>query len=129
MLGDGGISLPDISLPDISLPDISLPDISGCKTLDSVIITGYNNKQDKIYLKLCGEYITVSGDLHKNTIVKLQLRNPDGNSFVAQTESFRDKIDYKIPTETVEKDRGTWKILIYVNGKYLENRSLDIPVK
>ena len=103
---------------DISLPDISLPDITGCKTLDSEIINPGPN-QDEIYLKLCDGYITVSEDLHKNTKVMMELRNPDGNYFRPVT--FVDKIDWKIPTETVEKDLGTWKIKITVNGKYTGN--------
>ena len=109
---------------EISLPGISLPDITGCQTLDSEIINPGPN-QDEIYLKLCKEYITVSGDLHKNTKVMMELRNPDGNYFRPMT--FVDKIDWKIPTETVEKERGTWKIKITVNGKYTGN-VLDIHI-
>ena len=123
VLGNG-----EISLPNISLPNISLSDITGCKTIDSEIINPGPN-QDKISLKLCEEYITVSGDLHKNTLVTLKLHNPDGKSFPTwKSAPFEDKIDWEIPREMVEKDRGTWKITLYVNGKYMQNQSLDIVV-
>ena len=122
VLGNG-----EISLPNISLPNISLSDITGCPTLNSQIINPGPN-QVKIYLKLCKEYISVSGDLHKNTNVMLKLYNPDHKTYPTWTATFKDKINWKIPTEVVEKDRGTWKIVITVNGKYHGN-VLEIPVE
>ena len=124
VLGNGEISLPNISLPNISLPNISLPDIIGsCKVIDSVIINPGQNQESVIDLILCKEkceeMIVVSGDLHKNTRVMMELRNPDGNYFRPMT--FLDKIDWKIQKETYKNDSGEWKIKITVNGKYHGN--------
>ena len=119
VLGNGEISLPNISLPNISLPDI----IGSCKVIDSVIINPGQNQESVIDLILCKEkceeMIVVSGDLHKNTRVMMELRNPDGNYFRPMT--FLDKIDWKIQKETYKNDFGEWKIKITVNGKYHGN--------
>ena len=114
VLGNGEISLPNISLPDI---------IGSCKVIDSVIINPGQNQESVIDLILCKEkgeeLVVVSGDLHKNTKVMMELRKPDGNYFLPMT--FVDKIDWKIQKETYENDFGEWKIKITVNGKYHDN--------
>ena len=119
VLGNGEISLPNISLPNISLPDI----IGSCKVIDSVIINPGQNQESVIDLILCKEkgeeLVVVSGDLHKNTKVMMELRKPDGNYFRPMT--FLDKIDWKIQKETYKNDSGEWKIKITVNGKYHGN--------
>ena len=120
LLGNGEISLPDISLPDIT---------GSCKVIDSVTINPGQNQESVIDLILCKEkgeeLVVVSGDLHKNTKVMMELRNPDGNYFRPMT--FVDKIDWKIQKETYENDFGEWKIKITVNGKYVGN-VLAFPV-
>lgn len=120
VLGNGEISLPNISLPDI---------IGSCKVIDSVIINPGQNQESVIDLILCKEkgeeLVVVSGDLHKNTKVMMELRNPDGNYFRPMV--FVDKIDWKIQKETYENDFGEWKIKITVNGKY-DGKVLAFPV-
>ena len=110
VLGNGEISLPNISLSDI---------IGSCKLIDSVIINPGQNQESVIDLILCKEkgeeLVVVSGDLHKNTKVMMELRKPDGNYFLPMT--FVDKIDWKIQKETYENDFGEWEIKITVNGK------------
>ena len=114
VLGNGEISLPNISLPDI---------IGSCKVIDSVIINPGQNQESVIDLILCKEkgeeLVVVSGDLHKNTKVMMELRNPDGNYFRPMV--FVDKIDWKIQKDTYKNDSGEWKIKITVNGKYHGN--------
>ena len=114
VLGNGEISLPNISLPDI---------IGSCKVIDSVTINPGQNQESVIDLILCKEkgeeLVVVSGDLHKNTKVMMELRNPDGNYFRPMV--FVDKIDWKIQKETYKNDSGEWKIKITVNGKYHGN--------
>ena len=114
VLGNGEISLPNISLPDI---------IGSCKVIDSVIINPGQNQESVIDLILCKEkgeeLVVVSGDLHKNTKVMMELRKPDGNYFLPMT--FVDKIDWKIQKETYENDFGEWEIKITVNGEYHGN--------
>ena len=114
VLGNGEISLPNISLSDI---------IGSCKLIDSVIINPGQNQESVIDLILCKEkgeeLVVVSGDLHKNTKVMMELRKPDGNYFLPMT--FVDKIAWKIQKETYENDFGEWKIKITVNGKYHGN--------
>ena len=111
VLGNGEISLPNISLPDI---------IGSCKVIDSVTINPGQNQESVIDLILCKEkdeeLVVVSGDLHKNTKVMIELRKPDGNYFLPQT--YVDDFDYQIPKKTYENNFGEWKIKITVNGKY-----------
>ena len=120
VLGNGEISLPNISLPDI---------IGSCKVIDSVTINPGQNQESVIDLILCKEkgeeLVVVSGDLHKNTKVMMELRKPDGSYFRPMT--FVDKIGWKIQKETYENDFGEWKIKITVNGKYHGN-VLAFPV-
>ena len=114
VLGNGEISLPNISLSDI---------IGSCKLIDSVIINPGQNQESVIDLILCKEkgeeLVVVSGDLHKNTKVMMELRKPDGIKFPPMT--FLDKIDWKIQKETYKNNSGEWKIKITVNGKYHGN--------
>ena len=111
VLGDGEISLPNISLSDI---------IESCKVIDSVTINPGQDQESVIDLILCKEkdeeLVVVSGDLHKNTKVMIELRKPDGNYFLPQT--YVDDFDYQIPKKTYENNFGEWKIKITVNGKY-----------
>ena len=120
VLGDGEISLPNISLPDI---------IGSCKVIDSVIINPGQNQESVIDLILCKEkdeeLVVVSGDLHKNTKVMIELRKPDGNYFLPQP--YVDDFDYQIPKKTYENNFGEWKIKITVNGKY-DGKVLAFPV-